>query len=108
MDIPPGLTDKQINREIQRSLLGRGWSISQSRPRDIESTLALRDHQARIRVSWDDEQVPIAYLDSSNLNYQEKRGKRYIHPNDLNWMNYLHNDVKANLTTAQLDNLDDE
>lgn len=108
VEIPQGLTDKQVNREIQRSLLGRGWNINQAKPRDIESTLFLRDHQARIRVSWDDKQVRVTYLDSSNLNYEEKRGKRYIHPNYLNWMNYLQNDFKANLTAAQIDNLDGE
>lgn len=100
--IPGGLTDKQINREIQRSLLSRGWRVSDSKPGQIDSVLNLREHEARIRISWDDAQVRIAYVGSVNLDYKEKRGKRYIHSNYLNWMNYLQNDIYANLAVAKL------
>lgn len=100
--IPAGLTDKQINREIQRSLLSRGWRVSDSQPGRIDSVLNLREHEARIRISWDDAQVRIAYVGSVNLDYKEKRGKRYIHSNYLNWMNYLQNDIYANLAVAKL------
>jgi hypothetical protein len=53
-------------------------------------------------VTYDDNQVRIAYVDSSNLDYMDKRGTRYIHPNYLGWIGFLVNDIGTNLkVTAQ-------
>ena len=100
--IPAGLTQAQVTKEIKRALVGRGWEITTEQPGEIDSTLHLREHVARIKVAYDASQVRIAYLDSTNLDYTDKRGTRYIHPNYLGWIGFLVNDIGTNLkVTAQ-------
>lgn len=100
--IPAGLTQAQVTKEIKRALVGRGWELTTEQPGQIDSTLHLREHVARIKVTYDDNQVRIAYVDSSNLDYMDKRGTRYIHPNYLGWIGFLVNDIGTNLkVTAQ-------
>ena len=95
--IPAGLTTAQVTKEIKRALIGRGWEVTSEQPGTIDSTLHLRDHVARIKLNYDASQVRIAYVDSSNLDYKEKRGKRYIHGNYLGWIGFLVNDISTNL-----------
>src|SRR5688500_4579775 len=79
--IPAGLTTAKIVKDIKRTLAGRGWSVTSEQPGQIDSTLTLREHVARIRISYDDTQVRFAYVDSSNLDYKLKRGKPFVHSN---------------------------
>lgn len=102
--VPAGLADKQIAKEIKRALLQRGWEVSGDKPGEIEGILHLRTHMAKIRIGYDNQQVKIAYLDSSELEYEEKKGKRVIHPNYLGWIGFLASDIKANLSVTALDN----
>ena len=95
--IPAGLTTAQVTKEIKRALIGRGWTVTGEQPGAIDSTLHLREHVARIKVDYDASQVRIAYIDSSNLDFKEKRGKRYIHGNYLGWIGFLVNDISTNL-----------
>ena len=95
--IPAGLTTAQVTKEIKRALIGRGWEVTSEQPGTIDSTLHLRDHVARIKVDHDASQVRISYVDSSNLEFKEKRGKRYIHGNYLGWIGFLVNDISTNL-----------
>lgn len=94
--IPADLPQAQVVKDIKRALLGRGWAVSTEQPGEIQATLNLREHQARIRVDYDATQVRLAYLDSRNLDYREKKGTRLIHSNYLNWINYLVHDLDTN------------
>ena len=38
-----------------------------------------------------------AYVDSANLDFQQKDGQRYIHPNFNGWMGYLVSDLTTNM-----------
>ena len=73
IDVPAGLTDKQIAKEIKRALLQRGWEVTGEKSGEIEGTLHLRTHMAKIRIGYDSKQVSITYLDSNDLEYAEKR-----------------------------------
>lgn len=98
--IPAGLSQEQVVKDIKRALIGRGWAISSQAPGQIESTLNLRDHEARIRVTYDSTQVQLAYLDSRNLDYREKRGQRLIHSNYLGWIGFLVKDLDTNFKVS--------
>lgn len=95
--IPAGVSSEQVAKDIKRALLARGWSVTAEQPGQVDSTLNLRDHVARIRVTYDASQVRFAYVDSSNLDYRQKRGKTYIHSNYLGWIGFLVNDLSTNL-----------
>ena len=98
--IPAGLSEEQIVKDIKRALIGRGWSVTTEQPGEIQSTLNLRDHVARIKVSYDAQQVRLAYMDSSNLDYKIKRGKPVIHGNYLGWIGFLVNDLNTNFAVS--------
>ena len=98
--IPAGLGTEQVVADIKRALIGRGWTVTAEQPGQIDSTLHLREHVARIRVSYDAQQVRFAYVDSSNLDYKLKRGKPYIHGNYLGWLGYLVGDLTTNLQVS--------
>jgi hypothetical protein len=98
--IPAGMSQEQVVKDIKRALIGRGWSVTTEQPGEIQSTLNLRDHVARIKVSYDAQQVRLAYMDSSNLDYKLKRGKPVIHGNYLGWIGFLVNDLNTNFTVS--------
>ena len=98
--IPANLDQGKVAKDIKRALIGRGWAVTAEHPGQIDSTLHLRDHVARIRVSYDDRQVRFAYIDSSNLDYREKKGRRYIHRNYLGWIGYLVGDLSTNMQVS--------
>ena len=95
--VPAGLAQAQLVKDIKRTLLGRGWAITAEQPGRIDSTLNLREHVARIRVTYDAGQVRFAYVDSSNLDFAMKKGKPHIHGNYLGWIGYLVSDLSTNL-----------
>ena len=101
--VPANLSDKEISKEIRRALLQRGWEVDSETPGVIDSTLHLREHVAKIKVTYGNGQVKLAYVDSTNLEYKKDRnGTEEIHPNYLNWTQFLSNDIKANLSVASL------
>lgn len=94
--IPAGLSEEQVVKDIRRALIGRGWTVKDQRPGEIDSELHLRDHVAIIKIAYDANDVRISFVDSQNLEYREKKGKRYIHSNYLGWIGYLVQDMNTN------------
>ncbi|ALN93981.1 MULTISPECIES: hypothetical protein [Lysobacter] len=101
--IPAGMDSAKVVKDIKRALLGRGWAVTGEQPGQIDSTLNLRTHVARIRVTYTDKQVRFAYVDSTDLDYKLKGGKPYIHKNYLGWMAYLTSDLSTNLQLSSQD-----
>ncbi len=101
--IPAGLSPDKAVKDIKRALIGRGWIITAERPGEIDSSLHLRDHVAKIRVAWDAASVRIAYVDSVNLNYREKKGKKFIHPNYLGWISNIAQDMGTNMQLSAME-----
>ncbi len=99
--IPAGLTQEQVAKDIKRALIARGWSVTSEQPGQIDSTLHLRTHTARIQATYDDKQVRLAYVSSEELGYKEKNGKRSIHPNYLGWVGFLVNDINTNFKVSE-------
>lgn len=58
-------------------------------------------------MTYGNGQVKLAYVDSTNLDYKKDRdGTEEIHPNYLNWMQFLSSDIRANLGVAALNHED--
>jgi hypothetical protein len=103
VSIPAGLSQEKAVKDIKRALIGRGWAITSERPGEIESTLNLRTHVAKVRVTWDTREVRIAYVSSVDLDYKERNGKRYIHPNYLGWVSNIAKDMGTNMQLSVLE-----
>lgn len=103
ISIPAGLSQEKAVKDIKRALIGRGWTITAERPGEIDSTLNLRTHTARIRVTWDAQAVRIAYVSSVDLDYKERKGKRFIHPNYLGWISNIAKDMGTNMQLSAIE-----
>lgn len=101
--IPAGLSQEKAVKDIKRALIGRGWTITAQRPGEIESTLNLRTHTAKILVTWDTQAVRIAYVSSVDLDYKERKGKRFIHPNYLGWISNIAKDMGTNMQLSAIE-----
>ena len=101
--VPSGVDQKTVEREIKRALIGRGWTITAEAPGQIDSTLNVRAHSARVRISYDTHRVALNYVSSDNLAYEEKRGQRMIHKNYASWVNNVLTDASRNLQMAALE-----
>jgi hypothetical protein len=99
--VPAGMTDANLTKDIKRALAGRGWEVTGEQPGQIDATLHLREHMAKIKVTYDTAKVQFSYVDSNNLDYSEKRGRRYIHRNYLGWLTYLTTDLATNMKLTQ-------
>jgi len=101
--VPAGLDQAAVAKEIKRALIGRTWVVSDERPGEMDATLNLRKHVARVTLAYDTRQVTLKYVSSENLDYKEKRGQRQIHKNYLSWVNNVLVDLSRNLQLATMD-----
>jgi hypothetical protein len=102
VDPPPiAITAKisadNVVKAIKMALVHRTWTVTAVKPGEVDATLNLRDHTARIVIDYDTTKVQIKYLDSTNLKYEVKKGTPYIHKNYLGWIENLQNDIQGNL-----------
>lgn len=104
VNIPDHVSDAEVAKSIKLALVGRGWEITSEQQGEIISTLHLREHMAKIRLTWGSGKIDIAYLESNNLDYKLKNGKPYIHSNYLNWINYVVQDLNIKLRTKSVEN----
>ncbi len=101
--IPSGMSADVVHKEIKRALVVRGWVISSEQPDQIHATLNLRAHVARIAISHGSGTVSVSYVSSENLDFKEKKGKRYIHKNYRSWVNNVLTDISRNLQLVTLE-----
>lgn len=101
--VPDDLSYEQIEKDIKRAMVGRGWLVEEESDGEITAVLRLRSHVARILIEYSSEKVNISYVSSENLKYREKKGKRTIHKNYLSWINNLASDINKNLQLTALD-----
>lgn len=93
VELPAGTTEDKVAENLERALRGRGWEITATAPGRIDSTLYLRKHVAKIRVTYDASHATFSYVDSSNLEYVVDDGIASIHHQYYNWMNFLGSDL---------------
>lgn len=101
--VPEGLTEKAVGKSIRTGIAGRGWVVSRSEAGFMEATLNLRSHMAKVGITYDTKTIQIRYLESTNLDYAEKKGVRRIHGNYLKWINNMVRDINLQLQAAAAD-----
>jgi len=99
--VPAGLDARAVATSIRLGGAQRGWLVTRQDPGAMELTLNIRTHVAKVGVKYDTQSIQLTYLDSTNLDYEEKKGNRYIHRNYPKWVNNLVNDITMQLALAQ-------
>jgi hypothetical protein len=99
--VPAGLSEMTVTQSIRVGVAKRGWIVSRQQPGQLEATLNLRSHMAKIGIEHDLQSIRIRYLDSSNLDYEVKKDGAHIHRNYLNWINNVVQDITVQLNLAE-------
>ncbi|HKZ72981.1 MAG TPA: hypothetical protein VJ011_02890 [Steroidobacteraceae bacterium] len=101
--VPSGLSAKDVSKAIRSSIVQRGWAITKDAGGQIDATLNVRTHTARVAIGYDARNVRIRYVDSSNLDYEEKQGGRLIHRNYLRWIQNMVADISRSMQAAAIE-----
>ncbi len=91
------ISSSQVLKAIRMAFVHRGWTITNVKPGEVDSTLSVRDHVAKVAINYSSTLVRINHVDSTNLKYQKKNGTAYIHKNYLGWVENLSRDIQSNL-----------
>lgn len=91
--IPAGLSDAQIVKAIQQGGATRGWIVKKVSSGQLEATIYIRSHMARVDIMYDAAAYAIRYNSSENLGYKD--GK--IHRNYNKWVKNLNMDIQRAL-----------
>ena len=93
---------KALESAIEKSLAQRHWTIKEHQPGKYVAEYAEREHSATIAILYDGQSARIDYVDSKGLLYAQDSSGEVIHRNYNTWVKNLANDIKVNLSQAQL------
>ena len=91
-----------IEQAIETALSRRHWSVKEKAPGKYTAHLDERSHGATVAIVYDATNVRIDYVDSTDLAYENTSDGELIHRSYNNWVKNLANDIKINLSQAQL------
>lgn len=94
-NVPAGLTINQVEKNIVKALVLKGWQVKANKDGIILAEILVRTHTARIEISFSASQYSINYVDSTNLKYDAK--KNTIHKNYNNWIIYIDRLIQTGL-----------
>ena len=95
--VPAGLASADVAKAIKTGIVRRGWVVTKDENGQIDATLNIRAHTAKVAIPYNTKEVAIRYVDSSELAYSEKKGKRYIHGNYIKWVRNMQADIQREL-----------
>lgn len=84
-----------VRKAIIRAGGALGWSIKDAGPNQLEGTLHLRSHIAKVDIPYNTGSYSILYKDSTNLRYDGTK----IHSNYNGWIQNLHKAIQVQLST---------
>jgi hypothetical protein len=95
--VPAGVSAADVSKAIKAGIVRRGWIVTKDENGQIDATLNIRAHTAKVAIPYNMKEVAIRYVDSTELDYSEKKGKRYIHGNYVKWIRNMQADIQREL-----------
>jgi hypothetical protein len=93
ISVPAKLTAKDVSKAIRAAIVQRGWVAAKDDKGVIDAILNVRSHEVKVAIQYDPKQVVIKYIDSKNLDYEEKNGTRKIHKKYNQWIGNMVGDI---------------
>lgn len=91
------LSEKKMQIGIRNGGAMRGWVIVNQTAGNTELNYVKGDkYSITVDVNYTANTFAVKYKDSMNLDYKEKKGVRYLHPNAVKWMINLSGDIRLN------------
>jgi hypothetical protein len=97
VQVPAGVKLQDVSKAIKVGIGRRGWVVTKDENSQIEATLNVRSHMAKVNIPYSTKEVAIHYAGSDNLDYQEKNGVKYIHGNYVKWAKNMQSDIQREL-----------
>jgi len=102
---PPPLTAASSTDATEQAILDalprHGWSTEEVTPGRIVAFLSVKSVLLRCEITYDAQNVRIAYLDSDKLDAERnKRGEVYAHGKVNKWMRRLARDIQVGVSKA--------
>ena len=88
------VSSEQVRQAIIRAGGGLGWIITDVGPGELEGTLHLRGHTAKVSIPYSTKKYSIIYKDSVDLDYNGET----IHSNYNGWVQNLQKAIQVQLT----------
>lgn len=98
VDVPGNPTMEEVEEAILDAMRNRGWAVHEKKRGEIIADLNVRDHFARVGITYNTGAIAIEYMDSRNLEYEVVDGEQRIHGNFNSWLTNLSNDIQRNLS----------
>lgn len=106
--IPEKASMEAVSAVIHKALLHRGWTVDAKKFPDgkqngsneigiLVSTLHIRTHTVTIKITVDAEKIKIEYVRSTQMQFREESGTRYIHPKYTQWIKNLEKSIRSDL-----------
>ena len=97
ISVPSGIAVKDVAKAIKAGIVRRGWAVTKDENGQIDAVLNVRTHTAKVAIPYSAREVSIKYVDSNNLDFQEKKGVKYIHGNYMKWVRNMQSDIQREL-----------
>jgi hypothetical protein len=95
--VPAGVKLVDVAKAIKVGIVRRGWVVTKDENSQIEAVLNIRTHMAKVNIPYSTKEVAIKYVASDNLDYEEKKGVKYIHGNYIKWVRNMESDIQREL-----------
>jgi hypothetical protein len=98
INLPVGTILEKLPSIIEKSIIMRGWIITERKEDSLIAVLLLRQHSLTVKISFTQEGILIKYIDSKVLLYsKDDEGNETIHKKYITWTTNLANDIKKGL-----------
>jgi hypothetical protein len=101
--VATNLSAEKNRHIVLDSLASRRWMVESEQPDAVVASFSRRQHRARVRISWTQNAIQIAYLDSENLKCEvaEGGGCVTIHRAYNRWVSNLYQDIAAHVAAGR-------
>ena len=86
---------------IESSFAKRHWVIKEHKPQRYVAELHERAHSVTIAVVYNTDSARIDYIESTNLQYENRPGGEVIHKKYQTWVKHLGEEIKIAATQAK-------
>jgi hypothetical protein len=95
--VPAGVPLSSVEKVVLACADQYQWLVESRKAGSVTMSYGARGVSATVKVSYDEKQVRISYVDSRGLSYEQEDGKAYIHYNYNRWVNALAHSIQAQL-----------
>ncbi|MGB0766540.1 MAG: hypothetical protein ACPGYV_02385 [Phycisphaeraceae bacterium] len=97
-----GIEKPKVEGALRTAIPKRGWAVDTKQGQVITASNLIRGrHKVVVDIDYASDAILIQYADSENMDYVKEGDVEYIHKNYNVWVNYLRQDIAAEISTLR-------